>query len=131
MALREGERARFFPRTARLWPSRARRLRQELTWGGARLLTRRAAVASSSDTWRWVSPGVNFLSPLPRCCCGGFDFGVQVGVAPRERPWLFWRCAELRKAGEVSLEQAGSFASIRVARAGVERKEQEWIARSA
>jgi chromatin segregation and condensation protein Rec8/ScpA/Scc1 (kleisin family) len=43
----------------------------------------------------------------------------------------FLAMLELRKAGEVSLEQAGSFAPIRVARADVERKEQEWIVRSA
>jgi chromatin segregation and condensation protein Rec8/ScpA/Scc1 (kleisin family) len=43
----------------------------------------------------------------------------------------FLAVLELRKAGEVSLEQASSFAPIRVTRSGVEQKDQEWIARSA
>jgi chromatin segregation and condensation protein Rec8/ScpA/Scc1 (kleisin family) len=61
-----------------------------------------------------------------------FDFESEVvGLSRVEAAVAFLAMLELRKAGEVSLEQAGSFAPIRVARAGVERKEQEWIARSA
>ena len=61
-----------------------------------------------------------------------FDFDSEVGGFSRvEAAVAFLAVLELRKAGEVSLEQASSFASIRVTRAGVEQKEQEWIARSA
>ena len=61
-----------------------------------------------------------------------FDFDSEVGGLSRvEAAVAFLAVLELRKAGEVSLEQASSFAPIRVTRAGVEQKEQEWIARSA
>ncbi len=61
-----------------------------------------------------------------------FDFESEVvGMSRVEAAVAFLAMLELRKAGEVSLEQAASFAPIRVTRAGVEGKEQEWIARSA
>jgi segregation and condensation protein A len=61
-----------------------------------------------------------------------FDFDSEVGGLSRvEAAVAFLAVLELRKAGEVSLEQASSFAPIRVTRAGVEQKDQEWIARSA
>jgi segregation and condensation protein A len=60
-----------------------------------------------------------------------FDFDSEVGGLSRvEAAVAFLAVLELRKAGEVSLEQASTFAPIRVTRARVER-EQEWIARSA
>jgi segregation and condensation protein A len=61
-----------------------------------------------------------------------FDFESEVdGLSRVEAAVAFLAMLELRKAGEVSLEQAASFAPIRVTRAGVEGREQEWIARSA
>ena len=61
-----------------------------------------------------------------------FDFESEVvGMSRVEAAVAFLAMLELRKAGEVSLVQAASFAPIRVTRAGVEGKEQEWIARSA
>ena len=61
-----------------------------------------------------------------------FDFASEVaGLSRIEAAVAFLAMLELRKAGEVSLEQASSFAPIRVTRAGVEAREQEWIARSA
>ena len=60
-----------------------------------------------------------------------FDFDSEVGGLSRvEAAVAFLAVLDLRKAGEVSLDQASSFAPIRVTRAGVEQ-EQEWIARSA
>jgi chromatin segregation and condensation protein Rec8/ScpA/Scc1 (kleisin family) len=60
-----------------------------------------------------------------------FDFESEVGGLSRvEAAVAFLAVLELRKAGEASLEQASTFAPIRVTRASVER-EQEWIARSA
>jgi segregation and condensation protein A len=60
-----------------------------------------------------------------------FDFEAEVGGLSRvEAAVAFLALLELRKAGEVQLEQASSFAPIRVARAGVEQGE-EWIVRSA
>lgn len=65
-----------------------------------------------------------------------FDFESEVGGLSRvEAAVALLAVLELRKAGEISLEQSSSFAPIRVTRAGVEGnvegKEQEWIARSA
>ena len=61
-----------------------------------------------------------------------FDFESEVvGLSRVEAAVAFLALLELRKAGEVSLEQASSFAPIRVSRAGAERRESEWIARSA
>jgi segregation and condensation protein A len=60
-----------------------------------------------------------------------FDFESEIGALSRvEAAVAFLAVLELRKAGEVALEQASSFAPIRVTRTGVEQ-EQEWIARSA
>ena len=61
-----------------------------------------------------------------------FDFESEVvGLSRVEAAVAFLAMLELRKGGEISLEQASSFAPIRVTRAGVEGREQEWIARSA
>jgi segregation and condensation protein A len=60
-----------------------------------------------------------------------FDFEAEVGGLSRvEAAVAFLALLELRKTGEISLEQAAPFAPIRVARADVEQ-EREWIARSA
>jgi segregation and condensation protein A len=60
-----------------------------------------------------------------------FDFDAEVrGLSRAEVAVAFLALLELRKAGEVDLDQASPFAPIRVARA--ERvPEREWIARSA
>jgi segregation and condensation protein A len=61
-----------------------------------------------------------------------FDFESEVvGLSRVEAAVAFLALLELRKSGEVSLEQASSFTPIRVSRAGAERRESEWIARSA
>ena len=60
-----------------------------------------------------------------------FDFDAEVAELPRiDQAVAFLALLELRKAGEISLEQAAPFASIRVSRPDVERG-SEWIARSA
>ena len=60
-----------------------------------------------------------------------FDFDAEIGSLPRvEQAVAFLALLELRKAGEISLEQAAPFAPIRVSRPDDERK-REWIARSA
>ena len=60
-----------------------------------------------------------------------FDFDAEVGSLPRvEQAVAFLALLELRKAGEIALEQAAPFAPIRVSRPDVERG-SEWIARSA
>ena len=60
-----------------------------------------------------------------------FDFEAEVGTLPRvDQAVAFLALLELRKAGEISLEQPAPFAPIRVSRPDVERT-SEWIARSA
>jgi segregation and condensation protein A len=60
-----------------------------------------------------------------------FDFESEVqGLSRVGAAVAFLALLELRKVGEVSLEQGAPFAPIRVARVNVER-EREWIARSA
>jgi segregation and condensation protein A len=60
-----------------------------------------------------------------------FDFESElVGLSRVEQAVAFLALLELRKAGEIAIDQAAPFAPIRVARAGVER-EKAWIARSA
>ena len=54
------------------------------------------------------------------------------GLSRIEQAVAFLALLELRRAGEISLEQAAPFAPIRVARAAVEQEEVEaWSARSA
>ena len=60
-----------------------------------------------------------------------FDFDAEVGGMTRvDQAVAFLALLELRKAGEISLEQAAPFAPIRVSRPDAERG-SEWIARSA
>jgi segregation and condensation protein A len=61
-----------------------------------------------------------------------FDFDTEVaGLSRVEQAVAFLALLELRRAGEVSLEQARPFAPIRVGRAPAEAKEVAWSARSA
>jgi segregation and condensation protein A len=60
-----------------------------------------------------------------------FDFDAEVASLPRvDQAVAFLALLELRKSGEIALQQSGPFAPIRVSRPDVERG-SEWIARSA
>ncbi len=60
-----------------------------------------------------------------------FDFDAEVGSLSRiDQAVAFLALLELRKAGEISLDQAAPFTPIRVSRPDTERS-AEWIARSA
>jgi segregation and condensation protein A len=60
-----------------------------------------------------------------------FDFDAEVGELSRiDQAVAFLALLELRKAGEIALEQAAPFSPIRVSRPDDERGSQ-WIARSA
>ena len=62
-----------------------------------------------------------------------FDLDAEVeGMSRIEQAVAFLALLELRRSGEVALEQAAPFAPIRVSRAeAVEERRDEWIARSA
>jgi segregation and condensation protein A len=62
-----------------------------------------------------------------------FDFDTEVqGLSRAEAAVAFLALLELRKAGEIAIEQATAFAPIRIARAHTAAQEDdEWIARSA
>jgi segregation and condensation protein A len=60
-----------------------------------------------------------------------FDLDTEIGTLPRvDQAVAFLALLDLRKTGEVVLEQAAPFAPIRVSRPDEERK-TEWIAHSA
>ena len=60
-----------------------------------------------------------------------FDFDAEIGSLPRvDQAVAFLALLELRKAGEIALEQAAPFAPIRVSRPDTERN-SVWTARSA
>jgi segregation and condensation protein A len=60
------------------------------------------------------------------------DFDQEVGSLPRvDQAVAFLALLELRKAGEIQLQQAAPFAPIRIARADVEEGGLEWNVRSA
>ncbi|MGH3071625.1 MAG: hypothetical protein ACRDNB_05045, partial [Gaiellaceae bacterium] len=60
-----------------------------------------------------------------------FDFDAEIDGLPRvDQAVAFLALLELRKAGEISLDQSAPFAPIRVSRPNEERG-AEWIARSA
>ena len=60
-----------------------------------------------------------------------FDFDSEVGELSRvEQAVAFLALLELRRAGEISIEQAAPFAAIRISRTDVER-EDSWTLRSA
>jgi segregation and condensation protein A len=62
-----------------------------------------------------------------------FDLDAEVeGMSRIEQAVAFLALLELRRSGEVALEQAAPFAPIRVSRAeAVDERRDEWIARSA
>jgi len=61
-----------------------------------------------------------------------FDLDAEVvGMSRIEQAVAFLALLELRRGGEVALEQAAPFAPIRVSRAAAEERRQEWTARSA
>ena len=62
-----------------------------------------------------------------------FDLDAEVdGLSRIEQAVAFLALLELRRSGEISLEQAAPFAPIRVQRAeAVDERSEEWIARSA
>ena len=60
------------------------------------------------------------------------DFDQEVGSLPRvDQAVAFLALLELRKSGEIQLQQAAPFAPIRIARADVEEGGLEWNVRSA
>ena len=60
-----------------------------------------------------------------------FDFDAEVGELPRiEQAIALLALLELRRSGEISIEQAAPFAPIRISRTDVER-EASWTLRSA
>jgi segregation and condensation protein A len=60
-----------------------------------------------------------------------FDFDAEVGELSRiEQAVAFLALLELRRAGEIAIEQAAPFAPIRISRSDVER-EDSWTLRSA
>ena len=60
-----------------------------------------------------------------------FDFDQEVGPLSRvEQAVAFLALLELRRSGEIAIEQAAPFAPIRISRPGVER-EGSWTVRSA
>jgi chromatin segregation and condensation protein Rec8/ScpA/Scc1 (kleisin family) len=60
------------------------------------------------------------------------DFDQEVGALSRvEQAVAFLALLELRKAGEIQLQQAAPFAPIRIARADVEEGGLAWNVRSA
>ena len=61
-----------------------------------------------------------------------FDFDAEVeGLSRVEVAVAFLALLELRKAGEIAIDQAAPFAPIRISRADAEREGSEWIVRSA
>ena len=61
-----------------------------------------------------------------------FDLDAEVeGMSRIEQAVAFLALLELRRGGEVALEQAAPFAPIRVSRAAAEERREEWTARSA
>ena len=60
-----------------------------------------------------------------------FDFDTEVGSLSRvDQAVAFLALLELRKTGEITIEQAAPFSPIRISRPDSERGSQ-WIARSA
>jgi chromatin segregation and condensation protein Rec8/ScpA/Scc1 (kleisin family) len=60
------------------------------------------------------------------------DFDAEIaGLSRIEVAVAFLALLELRKSGEIALDQAAPFAPIRIFRVDVEREESEWTLRSA
>jgi segregation and condensation protein A len=61
-----------------------------------------------------------------------FDFDAEIaGLSRIEVAVAFLALLELRKSGEIALDQAAPFAPIRIFRVDAEREETEWTVRSA
>jgi len=60
-----------------------------------------------------------------------FDFDQEVGSLPRiEQAVAFLALLDLRRSGEITIEQSAAFAPIRISRTDVE-SEASWTVRSA
>ncbi|HEX9351848.1 MAG TPA: segregation/condensation protein A [Gaiellaceae bacterium] len=134
-----GERDRFFRLgPAPLAPRGERRLAQqdpEALAAALRMLAAEPPEVSLSHLELRLPPVSQFLERF-RAVLGRrrrFDFEHEVvGLSRIEQAVAFLALLELRRAGEVSLEQAAPFAPIRVARASERREEvAAWSARSA
>jgi len=134
-----GERERFFRLgPAPLAPRGERRLAQqdpEALAAALRMLAAEPPEVSLSHLELRFPPVSQFLERF-RAVLGRrrrFDFEHEVaGLSRIEQAVAFLALLELRRAGEVSLEQAAPFAPIRVARASERREEvATWSARSA
>jgi segregation and condensation protein A len=63
---------------------------------------------------------------------GRLDFDTEIaGLSRIEVAVAFLALLELRKSGEIALDQAAPFAPIRIFRVDAEREESEWTVRSA
>jgi segregation and condensation protein A len=134
-----GERDRFFRLgPAPLAPRGERRLAQqdpEALAGALRMLAAEPPEVSLSHLELRFPPVSQFLERF-RAVLGRrqrFDFDQEVaGLSRVEQAVAFLALLELRRSGEVSLEQAAPFAPIRVARSTETREEvAAWSARSA
>jgi segregation and condensation protein A len=134
-----GERDRFFRLgPAPLAPRGERRLAQqdpESLAGALRVLAAEPPEVSLSHLELRFPPVSQFLERF-RSVLGRrqrFDFDHEVaGLTRVEQAVAFLALLELRRSGEVSLEQAAPFAPIRVARSAETREEvAAWSARSA
>jgi segregation and condensation protein A len=134
-----GERDRYFRLgPAPLAPRGERRLAQqdpEALAGALRVLAAEPPGVSLAHLELRFPPVSRFLEQF-RAVLGRrlrFDFDHEVaGLSRVEQAVAFLALLELRRAGEISLEQAAPFAPIRVARAARREEEVEaWSARSA
>ena len=133
-----GERDRYFRLgPAPLAPRGERRLAQqdpEALAAALRVLAAEPPEVSLAHLELRFPPVSRFLEQF-RAVLGRrqrFDFDHEVaGLSRVEQAVAFLALLELRRAGEVSLEQAAPFAPIRVARAAHLEEVEAWSARSA
>jgi len=133
-----GERDRFFRLgPAPLAPRGERRLAQqdpEALAAALRMLAAEPPEVSLSHLELRFPPVLQFLERF-RAVLGRrrrFDFEHEVaGLSRIEQAVAFLALLELRRSGEVSLEQAAPFAPIRVARVSEREEVAPWSARSA
>src|SRR5690242_8108623 len=133
----EAESDRFFRLgPAPLAPRVERRLApQEPEWraGARRLLAQEPPAVSLAHLELRFPPVTQFLERFRAVLKRRrvFDLDAEVeGMSRIEQAVAFLALLELRRGGEVALEQAAPFAPIRVKRTAEERR-QEWTARSA
>jgi segregation and condensation protein A len=136
----EGESTRFFRLgPAPLAPRVERRLapqEPESLAAALRLLAAEPPAVSLAHLQLRFPPVTQFLARFRAVLMRRrvFDLDAEVeGMSRIEQAVAFLALLELRRSGEVSLEQASSFAPIRVRRAASEERRPEWtgIARSA